>query len=950
MFYKQIEIKRDLWLKSDECTIKELIAYIVNLGYMRDAQIEAIKTYLFLKIACKNKPLWELFSTGFFNTRDIDELAVSSVARKKLIENPSLFALLEYALTENGEGVERAPNLKNAILKGVDFDSIEIIRKMFYGVSYSDYLFSLPMGAGKTYLMACFIYLDLYFALNEPENKAFAHNFFVFAPSGLKSSVVPSLKTIKKFDPSWIIPEPSASNLRKLVKFEVLDEQRSQNKSNRAKNPNAQKINNYQPIDTLMGLVAVTNAEKVIMDRLKIEDGRLFEQSEDEKDRQANELRNIISKIPNLAIYIDEVHHAMDDDIKLRGVVNNWTENGTINSVIGFSGTPYLDKPEPIEIGDELKIKNIELSNVVNYYPLINGIGNFLKTPEVHVSTNNDSLKIVELGVREFFNKYKDSVYSTGLVSKLAIYCGTIPRLETQIYPLIADILTEYGINRNTILKFHKGNAEFKVEQEAQLEFDSLDTSLSKIRIVLLVQIGKEGWDCKSLSGVILSQEGDCPKNMVLQTSCRCLRQVDKGVFESADIWLNSHNAKVLNEQLQKQQHITLEEFNKASYKPSTLLNRYSRMDVLKLPLVDFYQLRLFFQSVDEIPIDISYDVENVLTDETINQAVIKVQDIKGVIKETRLEDEYGNDPITFNQWLYLIAKESLGTVTVPMLNSQAEGLHKLFQKIIHTKNGTHYYSSKYYQELIRSKIRQAFAVKHKVSTTVEPLLENTQLLRIDSLVSPFETSEPQKFYPNADTVDKVIKTDNKEIEIDEKTLQTIESLIAIGQQEMAYKLKEEKGVPENIDRTYHYLPYNFEKSNFELTFFKEMLVNLDIKNKGLEVYYNGDRGLTDFKIKCFKKDKRDSWKYLGDYTPDFLVIQRKEEIIHKVIIVETKGEGYSHDNKFIDRKNFMEGEFKRLNNSQFGYERFDYLYIEDTMTEPQRLSKIQTAVNNFFN
>jgi len=165
----------------------------------------------------------------------------------------------------------------------------------------------------------------------------------------------------------------------------------------------------------------------------------------------------------------------------------------------------------------------------------------------------------------------------------------------------------------------------------------------------------------------------------------------------------------------------------------------------------------------------------------------------------------------------------------------------------------------------------------------------------------------------------------------------------------MARKLKAESVIIQDIERTYHYLPYKFD-SKFEIDFLKEMLQNTDIKNKGLEVYYNGDRGLTDFKIKCYKKDNRNSWKYLGDYTPDFLIIQRKDDKIHKVIIVETKGEGYSHDTKFIDRKNFMEGEFKRLNNSQFGYERFDYLYIEDTMTEPQRLNKIQTAVNNFFN
>jgi len=83
------------------------------------------------------------------------------------------------------------------------------------------------MGSGKNYLMAAFIYLDLYFASIEPENKNFAHNFLVLIPSGLKTSIGPSLRTIKKFDPSWVIPEPSASALKKLLKFDVLDEPKS---------------------------------------------------------------------------------------------------------------------------------------------------------------------------------------------------------------------------------------------------------------------------------------------------------------------------------------------------------------------------------------------------------------------------------------------------------------------------------------------------------------------------------------------------------------------------------------------------------------------------------------------------------------------------------------------------------------------------------------------------
>ena len=89
----------------------------------------------------------------------------------------------------------------------------------------------------------------------------------------------------------------------------------------------------------------VVNAEKVILDRLELtKQHELIEKTEDEKDAQANELRNFIGKIPNLQILIDEVHHATDSDIKLRQVVNKWNKRGNVNSVLGFSGTPYLEK------------------------------------------------------------------------------------------------------------------------------------------------------------------------------------------------------------------------------------------------------------------------------------------------------------------------------------------------------------------------------------------------------------------------------------------------------------------------------------------------------------------------------------------------------------------------------------------------------------------------------
>ena len=147
-----------------------------------------------------------------------------------LTHNKAALALYEYA-KQNAD-----KSLLELIYK--DYERLDyqgIFAKMFYDASYTDYLFSLPMGAGKTYLMAAFIYLDLYFAMNEPSNKAFAHNFLILAPSGLKSSILPSLRNIEHFNPSWILPEPSASEIKSLIKFEILNENKSDKKATKPK-------------------------------------------------------------------------------------------------------------------------------------------------------------------------------------------------------------------------------------------------------------------------------------------------------------------------------------------------------------------------------------------------------------------------------------------------------------------------------------------------------------------------------------------------------------------------------------------------------------------------------------------------------------------------------------------------------------------------------------------
>ena len=45
-----------------------------------------------------------------------------------------------------------------------------------------------------------------------------------------------------------------------------------------------------------------------------------------------------------------------------------------------------------------------------------------------------------------------------------------------------------------------------------------------------------------------------------------------------------------------------------------------------------------------------------------------------------------------------------------------------------------------------------------------------------------------------------------------------------------------------------------------------------------------------------------------------------------------------------------MEAEFIGKNNQEFGYNRFDFLYLEDTLSKEERTKRTIAAINQFFN
>ena len=116
-------------------------------------------------------------------------------------------------------------------------------------------------------------------------------------------------------------------------------------------------------------------------------------------------------------------------------------------------------------------------------------------------------------------------------------------------------------------------------------------------------------------------------------------------------------------------------------------------------------------------------------------------------------------------------------------------------------------------------------------------------------------------------------------------------------------------------DISYNYIPYKAD-SNFERNALKEILKLGEMKD--LEVYFNGykNENLSSFYIQTPR----------GVYTPDFLIIKRKEKgkrksEIEKILIIETKGRIY-YNNDFKQKENFVKNEFIK-HNPNFKYKCF---------------------------
>ena len=396
---------------------------------------------------------------------------------------------------------------------------------------------------------------------------------------------------------------------------------------------------------------------------------------------------------------------------------------------------------------------------------------------------------------------------------------------------------------------------------------------------------------------------------------------------------------------LKQQQNITLQEFSHKTQEERQQIERFSRMERMQVPPIDFYQLKVSYETMI---VDEANDPAKRLQEEKMlaqaNMALIHQQDLEGKLLATYEQKDTEETTVSFGWWLHQIVKESFGMVTVSDLKTCEKELRDIFAQITTNIDGNTIENKKFDHQHIRSLIRQAFAPIRDFKVTEEVVPCKASLLQIEKLTSPVD--DDGRYYPAQEEVHKIKEWDDNppKTEITEEVKKLLEQLKALGQ-DVSKLMPQQDPHPER-NQTYHYLPYRFD-SSLEKDYFSTEIIPL-IKDKNLEIYFNGDDTLTEFKINCYNK-VGGQWRYIGRYVPDFLLLGRNaEKQIDKVIIIETKGEGFAA--KFADKRKFMETEFVKKNNEKFGYRRFEFLYLEDTMNAEQRRQKTLQTIKDFFN
>ena len=512
-------------------------------AFLRAPQFEALEMYVFIKEFMDNPQVYEMFDDWRKHKNKFSDASYYSVH-------------------------------KGGQMRIVDENTEEVADTLFkqmkkYREAYPNYIYALTMGLGKTILMATCIFYEFLLANKYPRDKRFCHNALVFAPD---KTVLQSLREIITFDKTKVVPEEYARVLDSNIHFHFLEETGT----------------TLQTIDDSDFNIIISNTQKIIVKKKRKEtkpsdilfgnesllsgiygnNGNDNDDAWDDSSLIDNQRFKKLCRLPQLGVYVDEAHHLFGADLEkqirvkttnktsLRDTINMLAERTSIVACYNYTGTPYVNKQV--------------LPEVVYAYGLKESIWNgYLKDADPIAFENVKDTEFLRMAVTNFWERYGGKTYE-GLNPKLAIYASRVEEAVNEVRPILEKILADLGIPTSTIL-LNVGDAKYTKNDDIR-NFNDLDvkgTQGNQKQFIILVDKGKEGWNCRSLFGVAMFRS---PKSkiFVLQATMRCLRNITKDRL-TATVFLSKENYDILDDELHKNFNMDINNMKTDSPTPKTI-------------------------------------------------------------------------------------------------------------------------------------------------------------------------------------------------------------------------------------------------------------------------------------------------------------------------------------------------------------------------------------------
>ena len=569
---------------------------------------------------------------------------------KELLNNAQMFSIFADWYNKKGAFTGRAPfsTKQDGQLSIFDFMMDDITKESYeqlfdklkaQGQSYPNYIYALTMGTGKTILMATCIFYEFILAHKYPDDSLYCHNALVFAPD---KTVLQSLREIQTFDLKKVIPSDYVNFLTSNLKFYILDDSST----------------SLNTIDGSDFNIIISNTQKIILKEKhkeksatdKLMNMSLFDygldsetqdiysflenEVEDEREVEVNQRFQKIIRLKQLGVYVDEAHHMFGKELtaSLNDTTSESSLRYTINKIAdvleksstklvacyNFTGTPYVE--------------NSVLPEVVYSYGLKTAIDNeYLKQVQINGYDNVKNEEFLRRVLEDFFLSYSDNLYE-GLTPKIAIYGATVVEVVNEIQPLVEGILNDLGVPLDTIL-VNVGDQKYTKDSDIK-NFNNLDvvgTEGSLKQVILLVNKGKEGWNCRSLFSVALFRS---PKSkvFVLQSTMRCLRSITE-IQQKARVYLSKDNFNILDEELQKNFNLNIATVNSsgAPLKTEYLVKIVEPVITLNLSEIKkTYNIRRRSVDLTHYSIDLSkIDLEKYKSTKTVKEGLDTRQRLK---------------------------------------------------------------------------------------------------------------------------------------------------------------------------------------------------------------------------------------------------------------------------------------------------------------------------------